>query len=133
MLYLHPEFISAGKFTWDLLRFTEADQDGPVTRLAFDNIYRLEDRFPLLAGQNFMIPALLDMLRYRGVTPLVIDLVPSGSATGRTPFDPARWMVTFDHVLHLYLDDVDGRQRTFVRVLKSSTARFSREATPLEN
>jgi hypothetical protein len=40
-------------------------------------------------------------------------------------------MVTFDHVLHLYLDDVDGKQRTFVRVLKSSTARFSREATPL--
>ncbi|MGA1606025.1 MAG: RAD55 family ATPase [Planctomycetota bacterium] len=132
VLYLHPEFISAGKFTWDLLRCTEADAQGPVTRLAFDNIYRLEDRFPLLAGQNFMIPALLDMLRYRGVTPLFVDLVPAGSAAGRNPFDPARWMVTFDHVLHLYLDDVDGRQRTFVRVLKSSTARFSREATPLE-
>lgn len=132
VLYLHPEFISAGKFAWDLLQFAEPDEHHHVTRLAFDNIYRLEDRFPLLAGHNFMIPALLDMLRYRNVTPLFVDLVPPGSAEGRTPFDPARWMVTFDHVLHLFLDEVDGQPRTFVRILKSSTGKFTRRAVPIE-
>jgi KaiC/GvpD/RAD55 family RecA-like ATPase len=132
VLYLHPEFISAGKFTWDLLQFTEPDGRHHVTRLAFDNIYRLEDRFPLLAGQNFMIPALLDMLRYRNVTPLFVDLVPPGSAKGRSPFDPARWMVTFDHVLHLFLREEDGQHRTYVRILKSSTGRFTRRAMRID-
>ncbi|MFO1052388.1 MAG: ATPase domain-containing protein [Planctomycetota bacterium] len=132
VLYLHPEFISAGKFTWDLLRFTEAEGGQPVTRLAFDNIYRLGDRFPLLESQEFMIPALLDVLRYRGVTPLFVDLVPPGSAKGRVPFDPARWMVTFDHVLHLFLDEEERTPRTYVRVLKSSTGKFARRAMPVD-
>lgn len=132
VLYLHPEFISAGKFTWDLLAFTEPENGEPVTRVAFDNIYRLSDRFPLLENQDFMIPALLDMLRYRGVTPMFVDLVPPGSAKGRVPFDPARWMVTFDHVIHVFLDEEDRTPRTYSRVLKSSTGKFARRAMQLD-
>ena len=132
VLYLHPEFISAGKFAWDLLRFTESEGGQPVTRLAFDNIYRLGDRFPLLARQDFMIPALLDVLRYRNVTPLFIDFVPPGSANGRVPLDPGRWMVTFDHVLHVHLAEDESTTRTFVRVLESSTGKFTRRAMPLD-
>lgn len=132
VLYLHPEFISAGKFTWDLLRFAEPENGRPVMRMAFDNIYRLGDRFPLLQGQDFMIPALVDMLRYRGVTPLFVELVPPGSAKGRVPFDPARWMVTFDHVLHVHLDEEERTPRTYVRVLKSSTGKFARRAFPVD-
>jgi len=131
--YLHPEFISAGKFTWDLLQFLEpAPNSQAVTRLAFDNIYRLEDRFPLLSGQTFMIPALLDMLRYRNVTPLFVDLVPSGSGRDGSGFDPARYMVMFDHVLHLFLQEEDGVPRSFLRILKSPTSRFTRRAIPVE-
>ncbi|MBK8977338.1 MAG: hypothetical protein IPM29_15610 [Planctomycetes bacterium] len=131
VLYLHPEFISAGKFTSDLMQFVGEEHEPQVTRLAFDNIYRLDDRFPLLAGQTFMIPAMLDMLRYRGVTPLFIDLIPPGCAEGRTEFDPARYMITFDHVLHVFLREEDGAHRPYVRVLKSSTGVFSRQAMPL--
>ncbi len=134
VLYLHPEFISPGKFTWDLMRLTEPTPENPrgVTRLAFDNIYRLEDRFPLLANQNFMIPALLDMLRYRGVTPLFIDLVPPGSAKGGTGFDPATYMTNFDNVLHLFLEEVDDSHRPFLRILKSPANQFTRRALPLD-
>ncbi len=133
VLYLHPEFISAGKFTWDLLQLTTADDGAPpVTRLAFDNIYRLGTRFPLLTNQDFMIPALLDILRYRNVTPLFIDLVPPGSATGRTDFDPAPYTTTFDNVFLLSLDESEGRHVPQLQVLKSTANDFTRRAIPLE-
>lgn len=134
VLYLHPEFISPGKFTWDMMRITEAGQGSPdkVTRMVFDNTYRLEDRFPLLANQNFMIPALLDMLRFRGITPLFVDLVPPGSAKGRSGFDPATYMINFDNVLHLYLEDEDDTPRPFLRVLKSPANQFTRRAQPID-
>ena len=84
ILDLHPEFISPGKFTWDILRMVEAGRDPAkeprARRLAFDNIFRLSDRFPLLEGQTFLIPALIDLLRYELVTPLFVDLVPPRSA-----------------------------------------------------
>ncbi len=131
-LYLHPEFISAGKFTWDLMRFVGTDGEPEVSRMVFDNIYRLEDRFPLLAGQKFMIPALIDMLRYRKVTPLFIDLIPPGCAAGTAKFDPARYMVQFDHVLHLFLRERDGVVEHCLKVLKSSTGVFTRDAVVID-
>lgn len=73
----------------------------PVTRLAFDNIHRLPDRFPLLTNERFQIPALIDLLTYRGVTTFFVDLVPPGSAIGRVQFDPNYYMTTFDNVFHL--------------------------------
>ncbi len=133
LLYLHPEFISAGKFTWDLLNFTESDEGGqPVTRLAFDNMYRLEDRFPLLSGQTFMIPALLDMLRYRGVTPMFMGLVPPGPGDGRLAIDPGPFLMTFDHVFSLFLRDEGDAQRPCVRILKSPANVYSRSAVPFD-
>lgn len=134
VLYLHPEFISAGKFTWDLLQATTADADATnrVTRVAFDNIFRLADRFPLLQDQHFMIPALLDMLRYRGITPLFVDLVPPGSASGRSDFNPSHYVTTFDNVLHLYLEERDGAHRPYLRILKSTANEFARRAIPID-
>jgi len=86
----------------------------------------------LLANQNFMIPALLDMLRFRGVTPLFVDLVPPGSAKGRRDFDPATYMTNFDNVLHLYLEDEDDAPRPYLRVLKSPANQFTRRARPID-
>ena len=79
-----------------------------------------------------MIPALLDMLRYQHVTPLFIDLVPPGSAKGRAEFDPARYMTTFDHVFHLFIEEVDGVLRPFLRIVKSPTNDFTRRAFPID-
>jgi KaiC/GvpD/RAD55 family RecA-like ATPase len=136
VLYLHPEFISAGKFTWDILRIAEGghrDPDpGPVARFAFDNIYRLGDRFPLITEQRFLIPALIDLLRYRNVTPLFIDLVPPGSARGHAQFDPSPYMTTFDNVLHLFLVDEGQEQKPYLRVLKSTANDFKQTPIPID-
>lgn len=133
VLYLHPEFISAGKLLWDIMRTAEGghrDPDGrPAARLAFDNIHRLGDRFPLITEQRFLIPALLDLLRYRSVTPWFVDLVPPGSARGRGDFNPTPYMTTFDNVLHLYLDAEGQEQRPYLRVLKSTGNDF--QQTPI--
>ncbi len=127
VLYLHPEYISAGKFTWDIMRLTHGGHGGEgagtpqaVKRLAFDNTYRLQDRFPLISDPKFMISALLDQLRYLGVTPLMVDLVPNGSGMGRASFDPAPYMVNFDNVIHLYHDDKSGESKPKIRVMKST-------------
>ncbi len=134
--YLHPEFISPGKFTWDLIRLTQVSPSGPIQgpahRLAFDNIFRLQDRFPLISEQGFLIPALLDLLRYRHITPLFIDLVPPGSAKGRADFNPASYMTTFDNVLHLHLEDERGTQRPVLRVLKSTANDFVQTTIPID-
>jgi KaiC/GvpD/RAD55 family RecA-like ATPase len=136
VLYLHPEYISAGKFTWDLLRTAEGGHGTPggqpVTRLAFDNIHRLVDRFPLITEQRFLVPALLDLLRYRNVTPMFVDLVPPGSAFGRRDFDPSYYMTTFDNVLHLYLSEDGHEQRPFLRILKSTANDFRHSAIPID-
>ena len=128
--YLHPEFLSPGKLTWDLIRLTIVTGSGePAHRLAFDNFFRLQARFPLITDQGFMIAALLDLLRYRSITPLFIDLVPPGSAKGRADFNPASYMTTFDNVLHLYLEDDGAGTTSKFRVLKSTANDF--QQTPL--
>ncbi len=130
VLYLHPEFISLGKFTWDIIRMAEGGHSGgeatPVSRMVFDNIYRLGDRFPLIRQERFLTPALVDLLTYRGVTSFFVDLVPPGSAKGRNDFDPAYYMTTFDNVFHLYLED-DEANTPRLRVLKSTANDFSRK------
>lgn len=121
VLYLHPEYISPGKFTWDLLRIVDGghgDSGKPVARFAFDNIFRLQDRFPLVQDQRFMVAALVDLLRYRGVTPMIVDLVPPGAHKGRSDFDPSPHLTSFDNVIHLYQEDGERTRPTF-RVLKS--------------
>ena len=123
VVYLHPEFIAPGKFTWDLIRLVKGGHtDGtprPVTRMAFDNIYQLHDRFPLIKEQRFLIAALLDMLRYEGVTPLLVDMVPTHGRRGSDSFDPSPYLVGFDNVLHLFQEQSSGATRPFFRVLKS--------------
>ena len=136
VMYLHPEFVSAGKFLWDLISAVDGTGAGAgkVDRLFFNSLYRLEDRFPLLEGQRFMIPALLDMLRYRGVTPFFVDLVPPRSWR-ETHFDPAGHMVNFDHVFHLFLrsfDNDDNEQQPCVRILKSVANDFARRVLSLD-
>ncbi len=130
VLYLHPEYISAGKFLWDIMRVVVGGHgqphDQPVKRMAFDNIFRLKDRFPLIRDPRFMTRALLDLLRYRGVTPMFVDLVPPRASRAGSDFDPAPYMTTFDNVLHLYLEEVDGALTPRIRVLKSTAREFLR-------
>ncbi len=123
LLYLHPEFLSPGKFVSDILRMVDPGNDpgaDPLaSRLAFDNIYKLHNRFPLLQEESFLVPALLDLLRYRRVTPLFVDLVAQSNVPGDLGTDPAIYLSTFDNVLHLFLKEVDGEPRSFLRILKS--------------
>lgn len=139
VVYLHPEFISPGKFTWDLVRLVEGGHGGDgrrrTTRLAFDNIFRLQDRFPLIDNQRFLVAALLDLLRYRGVTPLLVDLVPPGSARGRAEFDPSPYLTAFDNVLHFYLQDggqTGAASKPCFRVLKSVGNDYVTEPVPVD-
>jgi KaiC/GvpD/RAD55 family RecA-like ATPase len=136
VLYLHPEFIAPGKFTWDLIRLAEGGHgnagDRPVTRFAFDNIARLNDRFPLIREQAFLVAALLDMLRYRGVTPLIVDLMPPGAATGRTAFDPSPYVTGYDNVLQLFAQPDDPQGRPGVKILKSVGNDYVNETVPID-
>jgi KaiC/GvpD/RAD55 family RecA-like ATPase len=136
VVYLHPEFIAPGKFTWDLVRLCKGGHaDGapqPVVRFAFDNIYRLHDRFPLIVDQRFLIAALLDMLRYQGVTPFLVDMVPPGTSRGRPDFDPSHYLVGFDNVLHLFFEHEDAGPRPWFRVLKSVGNDYRPEPVALE-
>lgn len=136
VVYLHPEFIAPGKFLWDLVRLCQGGHaDGqarPVVRLAFDNIYRLQDRFPLITEQRFLVAAMLDMLRYQGVTPLFVDMLPAEASRGGSTFDPSAYLASFDNVLHTWLATTDRGTVPFFRVLKSVGNDFAQEALPLE-
>lgn len=133
VVYLHPEFIAPGKFAWDLIRLCQgghaAGAPQRVERMAFDNIHRLRDRFPLLQEQRFLIAAITDMLRYEGVTPWFVDMVPPGAGSGRVDFDPSPYLVGFDNVIHLDLEPVGGQARA--RVLKSVGNEFRADSVPL--
>lgn len=135
VVYLHPEFIAPGKFNWDLIRLCQGGHaDGapqPVTRLAFDNIYRLQDRFPLITDQRFLIAAMLDMLRYQGVTPFFVDMAPPGAWQGRGDFDPSPYLVGFDTVMHTWFAD-ENRNQPFFRVLKSVGNDYANEPVAID-
>ena len=132
LLYLHPEFLSAGKFTSDIVRMCEAGADPTsepaVERLAFDNVYQLHRRFPLLEGQDFLIPALLDLLRYRSITPFFIDHVPASGGTGELGIDLATHLSTFDNVFQLFLRQEDSQHATYLRILKSVGNEYDTQA-----
>lgn len=136
VLYLHPEFISPGKFTWDLVRLVEGGHgnqgDRPVARFAFDNIARLQDRFPLIREQKFLVAALLDMLRYHAVTPFVVDMMPPGAAEGRGAFDPSPYLTGYDNVLQLWAHGEEGQRRPCFRVLKSVGNDYTTEPVPID-
>jgi KaiC/GvpD/RAD55 family RecA-like ATPase len=136
VVYLHPEFIAPGKFTWDLIRLCQGGHaDGeptPVVRMAFDNIFRLQDRFPLITEQRFLIAAMIDMLRYEGVTPFVVDMVPPGTSRGRTDFDPSPYLVGFDTVVHLFFEQEEPGAQPFFRVLKSVGSDYRHEPVPID-
>ena len=134
VVYLHPEFITPGKFTWDLIRLVQGGHAGDgaqrVTRMAFDNIFQLQERFPLIRDQRFVIAAILDMLRYEGVTPLFVDMVPpSGTAAA---FDPSTYLVGFDNVLHMFFEREQQGSRPFFKVLKSVGNDFVGEPLSIE-
>jgi KaiC/GvpD/RAD55 family RecA-like ATPase len=137
MLYLHPEFITSGKFVSDIVRVAELvnRERNQELRLAFDNISQLGQRFPLLKGQDFLIPAMLDILRYKRVTPLFIDIVPPGVGPNDLNYSPARQLTSFDNVFHLFLkeEERDGKTvtSTHMRILKSVANDFDRSAFPL--
>lgn len=136
VVYLHPEFIAPGKFTWDLVRLCQGGHaDGepqPVARMAFDNIFRLQDRFPLITDQRFLIAALVDMLRYLGITPFLVDMVPPGGRRGRSDFDPSSYLVGFDNVLHLFFDEDPQGTKPQFRVLKSVGNDYVQDAMPID-
>ena len=79
-----------------------------------------------------MIPAILDLLRYRGITPLIVDLVPPGSARGQGNFNPASYITMFDNVFHLYIEEDGGTYQPFLRILKSTANDFSRKPIPID-
>jgi hypothetical protein len=108
----------------------DAVREPAVQRLAFDNIYKLNRRFPLLEGQEFLIPALLDLLRYQQVTPLFIDHVP-GVRPGDPSLDPGLHLSTFDNVLHLFLQEEHGSHRPYMRILKSVGNEFDSQPFPV--
>lgn len=135
VVYLHPEFIPPGKFNWDLIRLCQGGHaDGApqrVKRMAFDNIYRLQDRFPLILDQRFLIAAMLDMLRYEGVTPFFVDMIPPGAGQGRGTFDPSPYLVGFDNVFHTWFAD-ENRNEPFFRVLKSVGNDYANEPVAID-
>jgi hypothetical protein len=47
-----------------------------------------------------LISAMVDLMRYQEVTPMFVDMVPPGASRGRAHFDPSRYLVAFDKVLH---------------------------------
>ena len=108
----------------------DPSHDPRITRLAFDNVYQLHRRFPLLQGQDFLIPALLDLLRYRQITPLFVDHVPQ-SRGSELSVDPALHLSTFDNVFHLFLQDDAGDHRTCLRILKSVGNEFDSRPFPV--
>lgn len=136
VVYLHPEFIAPGKFNWDLIRLCQGGhaegEPQPVARLAFDNIFRLQDRFPLITEQRFLIAAMLDMLRYQGVTPFFVDMVPTGANHGRADFDPSSYLVGFDNVLQTFFGNDDEGSQPFARVLKSVGNDYVHEPRAIE-
>lgn len=136
VVYLHPEFIAPGKFTWDLMRLCQGGHDHgeprPVARMAFDNIFRLQDRFPLIQEQRFLIAALLDMLRYEGITPLLVDMVPPDSHRGRADFDPSSYLTGFDNVLHVFFGQREETPRPYFRVLKSLGNDYVQESLSID-
>ena len=87
--------------------------------MAFDNIFQLHERFPLIKDQRFLIAAMLDMLRYEGITPLFVDMVPPGGGKTMSAFDPSTYLVGFDNVLHVFFEHDTQGSRPFFRVLKS--------------
>ncbi len=136
VVYLHPEFIAPGKFNWDLIRLCQGGHaDGeprPIARLAFDNIFRLQDRFPLITEQRFLIAAMLDMLRYEGVTPLLVDMVPPGAHNKQSGFDPSSYLVSFDNVVHFWFESDELSTRPHFRVLKSVGNDYVHEPIAIE-
>ena len=79
-----------------------------------------------------MIAAILDMLRYEGITPLFVDMVPPAGNGGASSFDPSPYLVGFDNVLHLYFDQSQPGSRPFFRVLKSVGNDYVREPMSIE-
>ncbi len=136
LLYLHPEFLSPGKFASDIMRMCEAGSDTiaepAISRLAFDNIYKLHRRFPLLAGQDFLVPALLDLLRYARVTPLFIDHLTSPNPNGDLGPDAALHLSTFDNVFHLFLKHESDDHRHYLHVVKSIGNEFDTQPFPIQ-
>ncbi len=136
VVYLHPEYITPGKFTWDLIRLVQGGHAGdtplPVARMAFDNIYRLQDRFPLIQDQRFVIAAIVDMMRYEGITPLFVDMVPPSGGNVANTFDASPYLVGFDNVLHIYFDTAQLNSRPFFRVLKSTGNDYVSEPMSIE-
>ena len=128
VLYLHPEFISPGKFVWDIVRLAiggHGRSTGAATRVAFDAIFRLEDRFPLITHESFLIPALIDLLRYNAISPWGVDLIPPGAASLQAGgFDPSPYFAAFDNVFLLSPGE-DSKTGT-LRVLKAMGGDFER-------
>ncbi len=135
VIYLHPEFISPGKFTWDILRLVDGGHGGkndrPVSRMAFDNITRLQDRFPLIKDQQFLIAALLDLLRYHAVTPWFVHMTPPRPQGDAGTFDPSSWLTGFDNVFQLFHDPANSGQGS-LRVLKSVGNDYATDLVPVE-
>jgi hypothetical protein len=75
---------------------------------------------------------MLDMLRYQGITPLLVDMVPSGTNGGGSNFDPSPYLASFDNVLHLFFEHREQESEPRFRVLKSVGNDFRTDAVPIE-
>lgn len=139
LLYLHPELIPPGKFTWDIVDLVGVESPIPESvprhrRLAFDNIRALDVRFPLIQEPEFLVLALLDLLRHQGVSPLFVSMLPPGRWEQVSPrFDSTPYVTRFDNVLHIFPRVRDGQSQVWCRILKAVGAHHPHEPFALHS
>ncbi|GEM_PF-1766323 len=133
--YLNPELIPPGKFTWDILNLVGAsgpvpEEPPPHRRLVFDAMTGLSARFPLVEDPDFLVMALLDLLRNQGVSPLFIELVSPGERP--SPALLAPYVSRFDYVIQLFFKEGEEDERPWCRIHKALGVEFSRKPFPLD-
>ncbi len=132
--YLNPELIPPGKFTWDILNLVGASgpvpQDPPPhRRLVFDSTTGLSARFPLVEDPDFLVMALLDLLRNQGVSPLFIEVI--GPVEKPSAALLAPYVSRFDNVIQLFYKEGE-EERPWIRIHKALGQEFPRKPFRLE-
>ncbi len=136
--YLNPELIPPGKFTWDILDMVGAsgpvpEEPPPHRRLVFDTITGLDTRFPLVEDPDFLVLALLDLLRNQGVSPLFIEVFSPGDGEGGAPAALlAPYVSRFDTVVQVFFRRDGTRETPWCRIHKSPGGEDGREPFPLD-
>ena len=133
--YLNPELIPPGKFTWDILDLVGAsgpvpEEPPPHRRLVFDAVTGLGTRFPLVEDPDFLVLALLDLLRNQGVSPLFVEVFSPGEGAPAALLAP--YVSRFDNVFQLFHPEGEGKGRPWCRIHKALGGESPRDPFPLD-